>query len=262
MSQIDKLLGVARAELGTKYADGGNSKYIMWFGGFALNVPWCAIFVSWCANQAGVATSIIPKYASCDLGMEWFKKRNLFKLRGAYVPKKGDIIFFGVPTDSNHTGIVESCDGRKVHTIEGNTSRMVARRVYDLTSTRIIGYGVPVYTEGPAPKPTKPGKESSYVTWLKTLQTALGVARTGKNDAATLAATPTLKRGSKGVVVKLVQDRLIEKGISVGKHGADGSFGPGTEAAVITFQKTVVGLAKPDGIITAKNKTWKELLKQ
>lgn len=254
MSQIDRLLKIANAEIGTKEANGGDDKYIKWYGGFALNVAWCAIFVSWCANHAGIPTSIIPKFASCDIGMLWFKNKGLFRVRGSYVPDKGDIIFFGVPTDSTHVGIVESCDGEKVITIEGNTSDMVARRTYTINSTRIIGYGTPKYTEGAS-------KDSAYVKWLKKLQKALGVKQTGKNDAATLAATPTLKRGSKGDVVKLAQERLIKKGVSVGKYGADGTFGADTETAVKEFQKKTVGLVKPDGIITAKNKTWKALLK-
>ena len=42
-------------------------------------------------------------------------------------------------------GIVESVKDGYVNTIEGNTSNMVARRCYQLNSSKILGYGVPKY---------------------------------------------------------------------------------------------------------------------
>ena len=49
--------------------------------------------------------------------------------------------------------------------------------------------------------------------------------------------------------VKFIQNRLIKKGYSVGKSGADGSFGPNTKKAVKAFQKAN-GL-KQDGQVGA-----------
>ncbi|HBP25391.1 MAG TPA: hypothetical protein DD618_00340, partial [Acholeplasmatales bacterium] len=53
------------------YVEGPNNdtKYGDWYG--LSNAEWCAMFVSWCANQSGITTTIIPKYASCSLGREW-----------------------------------------------------------------------------------------------------------------------------------------------------------------------------------------------
>ena len=39
-----------------------------------------------------------------------------------------------------HVGIVESVVGGTLHTIEGNTTNMVARRDYDLSDPRITGW--------------------------------------------------------------------------------------------------------------------------
>ena len=61
-------------------------------------------------------------------------------------------------------------------------------------------------------------------------------------------ALPTLRRGSRGSDVVVLQKRL---GI-----GADGIFGPGTEAAVIAFQKRN-GLV-PDGVVGPR--TWSALM--
>lgn len=257
MSQVDKLLLISQKELGTNEADHGDDKYIAWFGGFKLDVSWCAIFVSWCANKAGIPTSIIPKYASCDAGMKWFKDQDAFKARGSYKPLPGDIIFFGTPTDSTHTGIVVTSDSSKVYTIEGNTSNMVANREYSLSATKIIGYGVPKYTDR-----TVAIKEDTfnYTAWLKDLQNAIKVPVTGKLTEVTIKGTPTLKNGSEGTAVILLQKRLISKRYSVGRSGADGKFGNDTYDAVVKYQKEVLGFKKPDGIVDSGNKTWRSLL--
>jgi len=55
---------------------------------------------------------------------------------------------------------------------------------------------------------------------------------------------PTLKRGSKGQYVTLLQTELINKGYSCGPQGADGDFGSNTEKAVKAFQTEHDG---PDG---------------
>ena len=66
---------------------------------------------------------------------------------------------------------------------------------------------------------------------------------------------PTLRKGARGNITKLVQEKLVSLGYNT--NGVDGIFGSGTEKAVISFQRTN-GLAV-DGIV-GKN-TWKELLK-
>ena len=66
---------------------------------------------------------------------------------------------------------------------------------------------------------------------------------------------PTLRRGSKGEYVTLLQTKLIQLGYDLSPYGADGSYGAKTEAAVRQFQ-TDSGL-KADGIC-GKN-TWAAL---
>ena len=137
------IVDVAINEIG--YAETGNNstKYGKWYG--MNGVSWCHMFVSWCANQADISTSIVPKTASCSDGMTWFKKKGLFKYKGKYTPKRGDIIYF-CSSGSSHVGIVEKVSGSTVHTIEGNSSNRVTRRSYSLSAARITGYGVPKYT--------------------------------------------------------------------------------------------------------------------
>ena len=65
----------------------------------------------------------------------------------SYKPEPGAIIFFDWDGDAapDHVGIVESCDGSTVHTIEGNTSDSCAKRSYVIGSTLILGYGGSLY---------------------------------------------------------------------------------------------------------------------
>lgn len=67
---------------------------------------------------------------------------------------------------------------------------------------------------------------------------------------------PTLKRGSKGEYVSLLQAKLVNKGYDIGRYGVDGDFGSATLAAVKAFQRDN-GLTV-DGIV-GKN-TWAKLM--
>ena len=69
---------------------------------------------------------------------------------------------------------------------------------------------------------------------------------------------PTLRRGSKGEYVTLLQTRLIQREYDLSPYGADGSFGAKTEAAVRAFQWDA-GLGV-DGICGPK--TWAALESQ
>ena len=105
IKQIDELQKEEYKELWAKVIYGGNGSsdivrvalsqvgnvggqtYWSWYG-FPNRVEWCAIFVSWCANQCGyIEAGIIPKFASCESeGVAWFQTCDLWKDRG-YIPK-------------------------------------------------------------------------------------------------------------------------------------------------------------------------------
>lgn len=141
----EKLINIAKKEIGNNKSDGTHMKYETYMG-FSGNEPWCAMFVSWCANQAGfIDSGIIPKYASCSDGVSWFQSKNAFHKEGSgYTPQPGDIVFFG-PGGGSHTGIVVKSDANNVYTIEGNTSDMVAERTRPRATGYVYGYGTPDY---------------------------------------------------------------------------------------------------------------------
>lgn len=136
------IIDVAASQIGYKESGENQTKYGAWYG--MNGAPWCHMFVSWCADQAGVPVSVVPKTASTTEGMEWFKSRGLFKYKGKYKPKRGDLVYF--KTGRSHVGLVEKVTGSTLHTIEGNTSDKVARRTYPLSNKTITGYGTPKYT--------------------------------------------------------------------------------------------------------------------
>lgn len=82
--------------------------------------PWCAAFVEWVWEQAGLRDT------AADPSTWWFWKRA--EARGEIGPPRpgGAIIWPGT-----HTGLVVAVDRAAgvVHTIEGNTNDQVARRV-------------------------------------------------------------------------------------------------------------------------------------
>ena len=137
-----KIISVAAMQVGNS----GGQPFWSWYG-FGSRVEWCACFVSWCANECGyIDAGIIPKFASCDVGMTWFKDHSRWQ-SNTYTPREGDIIFFDWDSDgyANHVGIVEKVENGKVHTIEGNSGDACKKLEYNSGDSRILGYGVPAY---------------------------------------------------------------------------------------------------------------------
>lgn len=132
------LVAIAQSQIGNE----GGETYWRWYG-FESRVDWCAIFVSWCADQAGLLeTESLPKYAVCDDGIRWFIKQGKWYSRKVE-PKAGMIIFFDWDDDgvSEHTGIVEKCEDGLVYTIEGNSHDVCKRKWYAIGDRTIMGYG-------------------------------------------------------------------------------------------------------------------------
>ena len=140
------IVSVALSQVGNV----GGEPYWSWYG-FSGRVEWCACFVSWCANECGyIDTGVIPKYAGCVNGVQWFKDRGQW-LDGSAEPATGMIIFFdwndenGQDGLSDHTGIVEKVENGRVYTIEGNSGDSVRQNSYPVGHYEILGYGCPEF---------------------------------------------------------------------------------------------------------------------
>jgi hypothetical protein len=170
-SEAAKVLSVAAKEVGYQEKRSGghwvnDSKFNRWYGtipGYSqggYGYPWCAVYVAWCAAQAGVA-NLYPKTASCSVGVSWFKSKSRF----SEYPAVGAQVFFGAGGGA-HTGIVYSYDEDYIYTYEGNTNKLGGAEgdgVYKKKRARrdayVYGYGYPEFAEGiVTADPSKKGK--------------------------------------------------------------------------------------------------------
>ena len=137
-----EIVTVALSQVG----NAGGEPYWSWYG-FDGRVEWCACFVSWCADQCGyIDSGVIPKFAGCVNGSQWFKDRGQWQEVG-FTPEAGQIIFFDWEGDgeTDHVGIVERCENGIVYTVEGNSGDACRQRSYPVGSRSIYGYGIPAY---------------------------------------------------------------------------------------------------------------------
>lgn len=136
------MVNIAKAQVGNI----GGQPFWSWYG-FNYRVDWCAIFVSWVANQAGlIEDGTIPKFAAVSQGIKFFKDRGLWRDR-TYTPRTGDLIFFDWNYNGviDHVGIVEKVENGRVYTIEGNSNDVCKEKNYASNSSSIYGYGTPNY---------------------------------------------------------------------------------------------------------------------
>ena len=127
---------------------------------------WCATTVSAAAIEVGY-TDIIPTECSCSRMIKLLQQKDIWQENDAYVPKKGDIIFYdwqdsGVGDNvgnPDHVGMVEKCEGNIIVVIEGNKNDGVERRSIQVNGKNIRGYGTPRYdSETAYIKPVTPKK--------------------------------------------------------------------------------------------------------
>ena len=118
------IIGVALTQVG--YTEGSNNytKYGVWYG--LPNSPWCGMFVSWCASQAGIPTSVLNRTGIANPSSFGLS----YKDGQSYTPQKGDLFF---KKSFSHVGLVYYTEGDYFYTIEGNTSTTS----YDGTSVMI-----------------------------------------------------------------------------------------------------------------------------
>ena len=244
-----KLIDWALAQVG--YAEGADNwnKYAQnktdAYGWNVQNQPWCDVFVD-AGFIACFGFDLAAKLtfqpgggfsALCSQSAQYYKNAGAW--RGT--PESGDQVFFYVSGGINHTGIVTSVSGGVVYTVEGNASDSVRRCAYAVGSACIAGYGRPRWAA------------------VEGAQEQSAPSAPAQKDAETCTVTltlPVLSYGDEGEYVKLMQQRLIAKGFSCGSWGADGEYGPGTQAALIAFQRAE-GLAA-DGV--CGRQSWTKLL--
>lgn len=239
----------ARSQVGIRYT-GSWSKYGAWWHPNWANSLWCAMFASWCFDQAlgtSNAVKVIGREYSWSTGHAWTVSfYNWMRANGTKVSwnnaRPGDVMFFRFRNASggrsanptNHMDIVVSpVQGTgAIPTVGGNTPKpgtggdpSAGRGVwvhYRTLTSDVVGIWRPPYAKvyKPAPAPTyQPrkvplgmglGKKSEL---SKVIQDVVNRPETGTLNAGDINAVKALQR-------------------SLGLE-ADGYFGPATARAVL-----------------------------
>lgn len=172
MSNVDKILNVARSWIGCKESNGSHKQIIDVYNsytplprGYKVKYAdnWCAAYVSACAIKAGLA-NIIPIECSCGNMITLAKNMGIWEENGNIIPTPGDIIIYDwdeVDGWPEHTGLVESVSGNKETVVEGNKSNAVGRRTLTLGDPCIRGYIRPRYDGATATTPSTPSTPST-----------------------------------------------------------------------------------------------------
>ena len=247
-NKAEKLIATALSEIGN-----GPSKYRKWYYGYdAEDVAWCAIFVSWLFQKAGVpmvktdgagcfAREGIGKYGT------WFES----EYSDNNTPhEKGDIVSFVWNYSgryyeqdkfySDHVGIVYYVDSQCIYTIEGNSgssndTSSVKKRCYSRKDGCINGYFRPKWSD------EKDTKGANYME---------------------------VKKGDINNFVLAYKSLLISAfnlGLICTQVDATAGFGKGTYDATIEVQKKynleIDGIAGKETITTLRNEVNKALQK-
>ena len=235
------LTDLFQEHLGAHEYDDFVTKMIKWYynGGFA-KVAWCAISMSYMANQLGILDQFGGKNQNCyemlcdvkaavkksGKGKVWMRD----ELEKGMSIRRGDVVFIlksdppmNAGSSKHVTTVYEGFAWKGTstfRTLGGNQSDYIQIKVYP--QSQVYAIFRPDYAE------EEPKKDTH----------------------------PTLRKGDKGADVKDLQTKLRTLGfanISGKEMIADGSFGKITKATVVAFQ-TLTGL-KPDGIVGNKQ-TW------
>lgn len=141
MAKRSDVVKIAKKELDIGVS-GRPNKYTKWYGS---NGEWCAMFVSYVFNKAGVSTSIVPRTAEVQVLYNFAQNKGRFKSKNSgYVPQAGDIMI-QKSNSASHTGVVIESSGRNFTTIEGNSGDAVRKCSYNLSSLSLTGFFVPAY---------------------------------------------------------------------------------------------------------------------
>ena len=160
----DNLVNVAMTQLGyhegrSAASTGGNgngndmdnyTEYGRWYynhvdsGDVFYRGAWCSMFVSWCANEAGISSSVIPRralvaYMAQAFGSRYYTWNRTACGYGSKKIQRGDLIIFSASAAGrlSHIGIVTDVtyeDNRCIiSTVEGNVDDQCRTRRFIMT---------------------------------------------------------------------------------------------------------------------------------
>lgn len=147
INRVQRALALARSQVGVKEIGKTNdgTQIREYKNGAANNLPWCASFSSWLYGR-GQNSSNKDTFgytaSSQQIMREADAKGHFAHKNSGYKPKAGDLVVWTKVGDADHghVGIVDEVTSNGYWTIEGNTSKGVARKFYsfnkqDISST-------------------------------------------------------------------------------------------------------------------------------
>ncbi|MBE6729084.1 MAG: CHAP domain-containing protein [Ruminococcaceae bacterium] len=217
-NQIEDLIGVAMTQVGYHGNSSTGTKYGAWYG--MTNAQWCGMFVSWCANQAGIPTNVIHKTARATL----YKYSGTYHHKNGYIPQRGDLVLYnaygsggyywpskdadGTYSLSSHVAIVCSYDATsgKIWVVHGNsTGDKVCYNSIEVSKIAIQAFVTPPYTTGPSAAPEYDYVNGSYVRLRSGAGTEYDIL--GQYNVGTsvkILGSATSKAGEKWYKVKII----------------------------------------------------------
>ncbi len=171
VSQSGRVVAEALAQMGLTEENNEHTPFGDHFG--IPNGHWCDMFVSWCAEEAGVSKRAFPRSVSCTRHCRAFaalgRYYNSAARGGSYVPLQGDLaLFCNIEGQIHHIGLVLYVEDETLFTVEGNALTVrwdyppetvgparvpeeepndyVTVNRYPLGDWRIHGYAVPAYS--------------------------------------------------------------------------------------------------------------------
>jgi peptidoglycan hydrolase-like protein with peptidoglycan-binding domain len=268
---LDSKTANAGDENFTKYARDFDTKYKTFYNGKKQGAQWCDIFVDWCfvtafGEKAALELLGQPK-KSCGAGCGW--SADYFKKIGRFGKKPivgAQIFFTNSKGEVVHTGIVEKVGTKYVYTIEGNTSSAsgvvanggaVARKKYELSYSRIYGYGLPKFEIEVVKEPEANKK---VLEWQKAaIKDGFKFPKFGADgdwgkECESVAAAAVVMRREAYYYPELT--KIVQRAVGLKGKDIDGKCGAKTTAAIKVYQANN-GL-KVDGKCGLN--TWRKIL--
>ncbi len=163
-SYIEDLIGIAMTQVGYYGNTTTGTKYGAWYGSNFTYSQWCGMFIAWCANEAGIPTTIIHKTAKANN----YRNSGTYHYKEDYTPKRGDLVLYnpmtngysgsyywpeknadGTYSESSHVAIVCSYDSsaKKIWVVHGNsTGDKVCYNSVSVSSDAIQAFVTPAYS--------------------------------------------------------------------------------------------------------------------
>ena len=226
---------------GTKEYNGIVRKMITWFYGGFSPVAWCAIAVSYMANEVGVLSQLGGKeqntYQLMKNTEKAWKKTGKGTFKYAKDLKKGEVIK----------------SGSVIFILKSDAPMVYGSKKHTTTAYKDFKYSNIGYFQALG------GNQSDYIqVKLYPKRQIYAVFYPDYSDDKPSSEHPTLRKGDKGDDVKTMQEDLRKIGfanITGEEMVADGSYGRITEATVKAFQEATK--LTVDGV--CGKQTWKKI---